>query len=142
MRIEIPWQVDESGMLSGAAVHDAILEGFGFSESRLLGMIVRRIDGTVVELEAHGVKRLNICEMWEASIVSEIFVWKSDAAPSYASSMAWQGLLRNRIVKGNETPAAEALVKEYPETVLVQLSCSYGASVFALCDQFKVFEIT
>jgi hypothetical protein len=141
MKSKVEWHADANGMLCGARIHDAILLGIAFSEAGDLLVSAQRVDKTKVEIEAAGIQQLNIVELWESAINSEIFVWKLNSVPTYASDLAWKGLFRNRVVEGDEVSAAAALANKSPDALLIELSCSYGASIFAVCTQLAVCEI-
>ena len=142
MRTEIAWRADENGMLLGPAVHDSRLIKLLVSEESLeFGM--RRLSGDVVTVELRGVQDFTMREMWNGAIVSEFWAWKVDSVPEALWGIpdsAWNVFFSNRMGIEDAKRAAARIARARPESYLVQLACSYGGAVVAVCDRIAVFE--
>jgi hypothetical protein len=141
MKSEIAWRTDENGMLLGDRAHDSSLIKFVVSETSLeFGM--RRLSGDLVTVELYGVGEFSVVELWKGAIVSEFWVWKVGLVPEASWSIpdsAWNILFSNRLRDAKREAAKIALAR--PESFLVQLACSYGGAVAAVCDRIGVFEM-
>jgi hypothetical protein len=143
MKSEIAWRADENGMLPGARAHDSTLVKFVVSETSLeFGM--RRLSGDIVTVELFGAGEFSVVELWSHAIVSEFWVWNVGSVPEAqwnAPGMAWNLLLSNRLGLSDAKREAAKVALARPESFLVQLACSYGGAVAAVCDRIRVFEI-
>jgi hypothetical protein len=53
---------------------------------------------------------------------------------------AWNVFFSNRMGIEDAKRAAARIARARPESYLVQLACSYGGAVVAVCDRIAVFE--
>ena len=130
-------------MLLGARVHDSHLLNVMISEGTLkFGM--RRLSGDVVAVELFGLGEFTIRELWNGAIVSELWVWKLRSVPDSCWNIpdaAWNILFSHRLKVPDAKREAAKIALARPESFLVQLACSYGGNVAAVCDRIGVFEI-
>jgi hypothetical protein len=144
MKSEIAWQTDENGMLLGVRAHDSTLVKFVVSEAKLeFGM--RRLSGDIVGVELSGVREFSVVELWNGAIVSEFWVWNVHSVPETSWSTpdsAWNVLFSNRMSVSDAKREAAKIALARPKAFLVQLACSYGGAVAAVCDRIGVFEIS
>jgi hypothetical protein len=140
---EIPWRTDEHGMLLGARVHDANLVKLIVSEERLV-FGIRRLSGELVTIELLGPSQFTVQELWNGAIVSEFWVWKVGSVPEMSWSRPdgpWKVLFsNNRRSPPDARREAAKIAETRPDAFLVQLGCSYGGAVAAICDRIRIFE--
>jgi hypothetical protein len=144
MKAETPWRTDEHGMLLGISYHDSYLSKLTFSEDSGLELEMRSADGERVALELSGLRHLNIVSLWNVPIVAYIFVWKLGAVPESrwrVPDCAWNLLFADQIGLIEKRKAAAArIVQKSPDALLVDVSCSYGGSLAAVCDGIAAFK--
>jgi hypothetical protein len=144
MTTEIPWRTDEHGILLGARVHDANLVKLMISkESIEFG--IRRLSGDFVTVELAGLRRFTVRELWSFPIVSEFWVWKVGSVPDASWDIPdgpWNVLFSTEWSKERSIAKREAakIAETMPDSFLVQLACSYGGAVAAVCDQIRILE--
>ncbi|MCV9946371.1 MULTISPECIES: hypothetical protein [unclassified Rhizobium] len=94
---EIAWGNDDDGMLLGARVHDTRLISLEFANRRHLLLTLRRVDGTEVKLSYEGVQEISLGQIWDDSIVIDIFVWSVENVPASQSvDVGWNALFQGR----------------------------------------------
>src|SRR5215216_6010523 len=137
MKSEIAWRADENGMLLGARVHDSHLVKLAVSEQSL-EFDMCRLSGEIVTVELLGVGEFTLRELWNGAIVSEFWVWKVGSVPEVSWSIpdaAWNVLFSSRLKPADAKSAAAKIVQARPDSFLVQLACSYGGTMAAVCDR-------
>ena len=143
MKSEISWQTDENGMLLGARAHDSTLVKFVASEASL-EFQMRRLSGDIVTVELYDAREFNVVDLWNGAIVSEFWVWKVASVPKASWSVpdsAWNVLFSNRLSTPDAMREAAKIAVARPDAFLVQLACSYGGAVAAVCNRIGVFQI-
>ncbi|MBB4238942.1 hypothetical protein [Rhizobium esperanzae] len=94
---EIAWRNDDDGMLLGARAHDARLISLEFVNRRRLLLTLRRVDGTEVKLSYEGVQEISLGQIWDDSIVIDIFIWSVENVPASQSVDAgWNALFQGQ----------------------------------------------
>ncbi|HUI96914.1 MAG TPA: hypothetical protein VLX44_14240 [Xanthobacteraceae bacterium] len=140
---EIPWRTDEHGILLGARVHDATLVKLIISKERLV-FVMRRLSDELVTVELLGLRTFTIQELWDMPIVSEFWVWKVGSVAEAGWSVPdgpWNILFSPTRSKPPYARREAAKIAEArPDAFLVQLTCSYGGAVAAICDRVRVLE--
>jgi hypothetical protein len=140
---EIPWRTDEHGILLGARVHDATLVKLVISKERLV-FVMRRLSGELVTVELLGLGTFTIQELWDMPIISEFWVWNVGAVPETGWSVPdgpWNVLFStNRMYPADARREAAKIAEVRPDAFLVQLTCSYGGAVAAICDRIRILE--
>src|SRR5262245_52904345 len=100
MKSEVPWRIDENGMLLGARIHDGAVVRLAVVDNVSLELAVRRLSGDVVMIRLLGLREFNLREMWNGAIVSELFVWKVGSVPDEHWSIpdgGWNTLFAHRL---------------------------------------------
>ena len=143
MRSEIAWRADENGMLLGAPVHDGHLIRLLVSDG-LLEFGIRNLSGDLFTVELSDLGEFIVRELWNGAIVSEFWVWNVRSVPEATWQIpdsAWNVLFSNR-VRALDARRKEAgkIALAKPEAFLVQLACSYGGDMAAVCGRIRVFE--
>jgi hypothetical protein len=143
MKAEVAWRTDAHGMLLGAPMHDGNLVNFTMTkESLVFGIRAGSSELTTVELS--GLGRFTVRELWSYPIVSEFWVWKVGSVPESwdIPDSAWNVLFSTSNVLTIAAAKREAskIVETRPDSFLVELACSYGGQVAAICDRIRVFK--
>jgi hypothetical protein len=143
MVTKVSWKVEESGMLVGARIHDSELIGFAITPSLEMKWQFRRLAGDTVEIVLKGVRDFNVIGLSNDAIAAEIFVWNVRSVPDAAWNVpdsGWNALFADRLQPQDRRRAAKDIMVASPEAYLVQLACSYGGSVAAVCESISIFE--
>lgn len=122
-------------------MHDGIVTSFCLTKSRVFSFEICRVDGSRVSVDIEGIRLLNAAELWETAIISEIFIWKLDKSESHSLNVALSHLLQGRVNESDKQSALSQIRRENFLALTVQVSCSYGGSIFAICDRVRIFEI-
>jgi len=104
----------------------------------------RQLSGESALVVLNGLHEYNVVEMWDGAIVSELFVWNVGSVPDEAwntPDSGWNALFAKRVRSPDDRRAAEKIVRANPKAFLVQLACSYGGSVAAVCESIRAYEI-
>jgi hypothetical protein len=139
----ITWQTDPTGLLRGVSVHDGHLTGLLYSPRRLR-VAVLNIAGETIQFELSGVQELTIGELWNGAIVGSIYAWKASDVPDTSwgtPDSGWGALFRNRVAAVDAGLMVRRIRGRAPEPWLVQLECSYGGFIAALCEALQVFQV-
>jgi hypothetical protein len=143
VKSEIAWRTDEHGMLLGARVHDASLVKLMITEESL-EFGIRRLSGDFVTVELAGLGQFTVQGLWNGAIISEFWVWKVGSVPERSWSIPdgpWNALFStNRSKPSDARREAAKIAETRPDSFLVQLACSYGGELAAICDHIRVFE--
>ena len=133
---EIDWKTDGSGLVLGANIHDGLLEGISYHSAQRLSFNIRSTGGDVFSFVAEGIAHLNIVELWEAMIVGELFAWRLGAVPTYSFGQAARTLFKGRYSEEQTQRLRESM----PDALLVEVTSSYGGSIFLICDRLKAYR--
>ena len=145
MESEIAWRTDQNGMLIGARIHDSRLVSLAIISEVRMELKFRRLSGELVMLVLNGLHEFNVVEMWDGAIASELFVWNVGSVPDEAWNVpdsAWNVLFTKRLRPQDDRRAVKKIVEAHPDAFLVQLACSYGGNIAAVCEAIRAFEIT
>jgi hypothetical protein len=145
MESEIAWQTDQNGMLTGARIHDSRLVSLAVIDELQMELKFRRLSGDLVMVALNGLHEFNLLQIWHGAIVSEVFVWQVGSVPDAAWDVpdsAWNVLFAERLRSPDKRLAVEKIVRAHPRAFLVQLACSYGGNVAAVCESVRAFEIS
>jgi hypothetical protein len=143
MKSEITWRTDPNGMVSGARIHDSHLVKFAITDAVGLQIAMRRLSGDIVSVELFGLGEFSVAELWNGAIVSEIFVWNVRTVPEQCWSIpdsAWNAIFGNKMKPADAKKEAAKIAQKRPDAQLVQLACSYGGNVAAVCDRIAQFR--
>jgi hypothetical protein len=143
VRSEIAWRTDENGMMLGLRVHDGHLLKLVASNA-CLEFVMRGVSNETFTVELSDLGEFIVRELWNGAIVSEFWVWNVRSVPEATWQIpdsAWNALFSNRVrALDARRKEAEKIALAKPEAFLVQLACSYGGDVAAVCGRIRVFE--
>lgn len=134
------WSSDKYGRIEGVAFHDGLLAEFSLSENKTLRIQIRNSFGGITSLELTDVMECNIFVCLNA-IVADIFVWKSVDAPSPKNSapdVGWNRLFADHLQEKDILNFVDGVIRSEPQSYLVQIDCSYGGRIAALCKNLVV----
>jgi hypothetical protein len=136
----VNWTTDEEGELRGASFHDGNIVGFRASDD-IQEFAIRNTSGQIVTIRLSKVLMFTVGQFWDGAIVANVNVWPIAKVPDSSWNLedgAWSVLLAGRARKEDMRPWAERIASKYSDTMLVQVSCSYGGSFCALCRSMDV----
>lgn len=138
---EIAWGNDGGGMLLGARAHDARLISLEFMNRCLLRLIFKRVDGTEVELSYEGVQEISLRQIWDDSIVSDIFIWSVGNVPSSQSIDAgWNALFQGRAGPKDLNEDIRKIIDRDRSQFLSLIGFIHGASAAVVCKSLSITE--
>ena len=139
---ELTWTADETGMVSGSYTHDGTLSKLILVNSGQLDLEIKCVSGKSVLARLSGITYLNVKELWESSILLGFFVCKiSDIPDGEYKSGFWHSLFVGRESDSNMERTAHEIKKKTPDSLLVEVECSYGGSIAVVCASLCFFEV-
>jgi hypothetical protein len=139
---EIEWHTEESGRLIGGRIHDSTLLTFAVVSQGDLRLEVKRSAG-LARLDFVRAREFTVAELWDGAILSDVFAWKAGSVPEATwavSDGGWRALFGERMSLAHAGLAAQRIASRQPEPWLIQVFCSYGGSIAAVCDAIRIFE--
>jgi hypothetical protein len=130
---KISWSVDNDGALVGANLHDGYLYGV-IQESDSLILYARTSDQLICNLKLVGLREMNVTDFWIGSIVSDIWLWPREKAPS----RMWQQIFAGRISVNDPEASLKLLKSKSDGKHFFALEGSYGVNVYAICDDVEI----
>ena len=88
-----------------------------------------------VDIELRGLGEFNLRNLCNGSIIAAIYVWNVRAVPPNAVNAAWNLLFGDRYAKADVKELAARIALRRPGAQLVQLECSYGGAMAAVCEE-------
>jgi len=138
---EIEWGSDGDGMLLGARAHDAVLISLEFVNRRRLLLTFRRVDGTEVKLSYEGVQEICLGQIWDDSIVSDIFIWSvSDVPASQLVDVGWNALFQGRASRQYLEEDIKKIIDRDRSQFLSVIGLVNGTSTAVVCKTLRVAE--
>ena len=134
-------QTDQRGRLRAQGLHDAQLVSFLFEHEKKISFILVGQNKEKNELCLTMPYVVNICSLWEGSIVDSIYAWRVQEMPVELwadPDNGWNALLADRTSPINRRQEADRLKAKYPTAYLIVISCSYGGSWSALCESVSI----
>jgi hypothetical protein len=140
MKNSITWNTDQFGRLLGLGLHDGYLYGLQFSDGKALTLQIRNCSGDIIEIQLADIADINIAQFCNGAILSDIYVWKVNAAPGSWSNpdSAWNILFTERLGLEGAKKEAFKIIQEKPDSLLVQVECSYGGAMVAICEHVEI----
>jgi hypothetical protein len=135
--------VNSAGQLIGFGLHDSVLTGLSVEFGRALAAYFQKVDGTRLRLDLTGLGPLGSCGLRNGAIVSDVFVWRPADVPPATFLMSdgpFAVLFAGDIPQKDLERAARDLVTAKQFDWMVQIVCSYGGSLAALCNQIEVID--
>jgi len=139
MTSEIPLRTDDFGKILGLAVHDSNLTGFTYA-GESLELVLRGVKGDVSKIRCTSIHDANFAHLYHGAIVADIYVWRLAEVPQAwdVPDGAWYVLYKERLgIEGAQTQAL-ALATTLPDHFLIQVECSYGGSIAAVCKGIEL----
>jgi hypothetical protein len=142
MRTPIPWNTDQFGRILGPRFHDGRLTGLQFSDGHALNLQIRNSSGEAVKIELLDITDINIAQLCNGAIISDVYLWKVDSVPEAWSvpDSAWNMLFAERYGSAGAKEKASKIARDKPESMLVQVECSYGGAIAAICSNVGIFK--
>lgn len=143
MKTEIIWKNDDSGRVIGANIHDGQVVEYEFSSNKNnFHLGVRSLSGDLIRIELSGLREIRV-DLFMGPIVSDVYTWTVDAAPTHTWEIpdsAWNVLFSSQMKLENAKKAAEKIIRDNPKSILIQVECSYGGAIAAVCDQVTIHK--
>lgn len=142
MRNEIDWTTDEFGRARVAGVHDGRILKVAFAYGDYLHLWIKSPSNGLVAVELSGLGDLVFSDFYNTPIVSTVFVWPVRSVPRSsrgASNSGWDLLFASRYKKDDVKETAARIALKRPQSLLVQVECSYGGAIVAICDRVSFF---
>ncbi len=140
----ITWHRDEFGRALVGGIHDGRIVALHFVERQSLSISIAGNADQRIRAQLSGVREMNICELWNGAIVSALYVWGVRDLPDSLSqggvSGGWGLLFADRFTEREAKEAAARIALKYPKAQFVQVDCSYGGKLAAVCDDIMFFE--
>lgn len=135
MKTEIQWSADTDGVVNGIGCHDGYFYGAVQRKSRLV-LYVQNAEQDYREVELLDIHEMNISDFWIGSIIGDIWWWPLNEV----SVEMWEKLFAGRIAKHDRDGSLRRLIATVKGTHFFALEGSYGANVYAACNQLRVFD--
>ena len=142
MRKEIAWNADEFGRALVPGVHDGRISTFTFADRDYLHLGIKTPQGNSIDVELSGIGEMNVRDLWNGAIVATIYAWKvrSMSRTSWdVPNSGWSLLFANRLAPSDIKEAAARIALSRPQSLLVQVECSYGGALAVVCDALSFF---
>lgn len=140
----LEWDVDAAGLLKWVPYHDGFVISLGYSlDRRSIELAVRTADSRTVAFGFLEIAQLRINNFLEGNIVSDIFIWTVDKVPDQTISSldnGWGGHLFEISALGEREAEVTRIKQRFGGKYLVQLLCSYGASISLISDRPVIEE--
>ena len=133
---------DQRGRLKVPGIHDARLSALTLDFGKRLCFDAAGANGERSSFVLDGLYMLNISDLWDGVIVDSISMWRLDGGDgarwSADAGRAWTSLLSGRVDPGSEAREIERMGQKHRRLTLVDVSCSYGGAIQALCRDLFV----
>ncbi|WP_168879822.1 hypothetical protein [Rhizobium sp. P28RR-XV] len=137
---EIAWK-NADGMLLGARVHDARLISLEFANRHYLLLTFRRVDGTAVKLSYEGVQEICLGQIWNDSIVNDIFIWDvGNVPPSQMVDVGWNALFQGRAGSQYFKENIRNIMDRDTSQFLSVIGFVHGTSTAVVCKTLHIAE--
>jgi hypothetical protein len=138
---EIAWRNDDDGMLLGARAHDARLISLEFVNRHRLLLTLRRVDGAEVKLSYVGVHEISLGQIWNDSIVIDIFIWSVDNVPASQSvDVGWNALFQGRAGLQYLEEDIRKIIDRDRSQFLSTIGFVHGTSTAVVCKTLRIAE--
>jgi len=142
MKTPVDWNVDQLGRILGPRLHDSYLFGVSFFDGQALNLKIRNIYKDVIDVDFLGISDINIAQLCNGTIISDIYLWKVNDAPKVwnVPDCAWNILLAERCGQTDAKEKANKIIQDKPDMLLVCIECSYGGAIAAICEEVAIFK--
>lgn len=132
----VDWEIKD-GLLTGLGLHDGYFLGaIANANSNVVTIKVQSVTKALYNIELIDVSHLNIQDFWNGSIIGEVFFLPKKQVPSYM----WRNLYSGQLRKEDTDKEILKFVSKIENQHLFALECSYGAQVYATCDQLRIYR--
>ncbi|NTG78128.1 hypothetical protein G6L94_33955 [Agrobacterium rhizogenes] len=138
---EIVWKNDADGMLLGARAHDARLISLEFANRHHLLFTFKRVDGTEVKLSYEGIQEISLGQIWDDSIVNDIFIWSVENVPSsQMADVGWNALFEGRAGFQYLKEDIRKIIDRDRSQLLSVIGFVHGTSTAVVCKTLSISE--
>lgn len=120
----------------GPGLHDGHLFELDFSDGDAIHLRIRTVAESVVDVELSGIGDVSMIQFYNGAIVSALYVWTIAEAPERALQALFAGRLHSPV---DIQTQASRIASEHPKGHVVELVCSYGGTILAVCDEVQVY---
>jgi hypothetical protein len=142
MKIIADLRVDNFGRPHNVPVHDSKVVDFSCSaQERSLRLHAGRPSSDGFVIYCTELIELNVRDLWEENILSDLFLWKVEDVPEFLPAVMdcpWGALLAGRVKVEMMGAESNRISTKYPGSILVVLSSSYGVTLAALCRGVEI----
>ena len=126
----IAWKTTIDGTVCGFEYHDGSILGTRIDQT-IFELLIEGANGEIHTVNLINVQEMNIRDFWRGNIILSIFHWDHKDVPL----SSWKELYTGR---GSEEPWLQKSIAANKNTHFFALISSYGADIFATCDEMIV----
>ncbi|HZR78888.1 MAG TPA: hypothetical protein VFA58_06735 [Chthoniobacterales bacterium] len=131
----IKYTVESDGSVTGADLHDGYLYGV-IQENEGLVIHAEAADDSKRRIKLLGLTEMNVTDFWMGTIVCDVWLWPRDEAPN----RIWEELFKGRIAMNDPEGSLKSLIENTRGRYFFALESSYGANVYAVCDDLQITQ--
>lgn len=124
--------MDPDGIILGPGFHDGTLYGLTIHEDKSLHIEVKNYLGAKFEIVLNGVAAMNVLNFIGISIIGDVWLWKTDAAPHTVREKLFSQKLSESQMRLELSRASHFFA----------IDSAYGAEIYALCDNINISSIS
>ena len=139
---KVEWTTDAGGQLRLGGIHDGNLVELLFKEG-FLSFRVQGVDGGILLFELKGLTNLKL-GLLGGAILNDLWIWNVNAVPESLlkyGDAGWNFLLSDQgspSTRINEQ--AQKIIKRNHAALFLQIECSYGENIAAICDSIDIYH--
>lgn len=133
MEKRVDYKVDAEGLVGGANLHDGYLYGVVQQDNGLI-IYAEADDSSQRTIKLVGLTQMNVTDFWCGSIICDVWLWPRQQVPE----RMWEELFRNRIPLHDFEAKLKSSIERTPGRYFFALESSYGANVYAVCDELEI----
>jgi hypothetical protein len=96
----------------------------------------KAVDGSQRNIKLLGLTDMNISDFWIGSIIGEIWLWPLHKTPA----RMWEQLFKGRLALHDAANSLTSSIKSARGRHFFALEGSYGANVYATCEDVEISE--
>jgi hypothetical protein len=121
-------------MVSGVDLHDGHLRSIATMKDGAITLAVESLNNVPFSILLSNVGVMNVMHLWGGDIISDVSFFPIAKAPSHLLRC----LFHDRIT--DDKKIADAVAKD-GRKYFFALECSYGADIYATCDQMQIVSV-
>jgi hypothetical protein len=136
----LQWIKDQDGAISHPYVHDSYISGLRYLDDGQLDLVLDDGKNNII-LKIDGILDVGI-SIEKGAICANLFAWRVSEFPEIDMSSPdnpWRILYPSEDISGILSRKSR-MVERYPSHWIVNLSCSYGGNISAICNSFSIYE--